>query len=247
MRPALGDAYAEENVWYRDEARALAPVRDAEAVIETFDRVLGTYEEQTNAEAFASIREALVARRDRLAEDRVDVEARLAALADKLGESRARTETWTLSDTGFDAVAAGFGKTYRRGRRAFRAAYDDPSPERFHELRKRVKYHRYQVRILRRLWRRVLNAYRKSLHDLTDHLGEAHDVEMLRGVLEEAPKAFGEPRDVKAFLALGEQRRDEHRLAARALAARVYVEKPKHILKRFRAYWEAWKEEAEKQ
>lgn len=55
----------------------------------------------------------------------------------ELQSARARVATWTFHHTGFDAVAPGVRRTYRLGRRAYRAARADPSTEHLHDWRKR--------------------------------------------------------------------------------------------------------------
>jgi CHAD domain-containing protein len=66
-----------------------------------------------------------------------------------LGRARARVGAWRREREGLDALAPGFKRTYRRGRRAYRTARQEPSTENLHELRKRAKYLWYAAQIVR--------------------------------------------------------------------------------------------------
>lgn len=59
---------------------------------------------------------------------------------------------WRLEECGFPAIEPGLVRTYRRARKALRTAYATPTPEHFHEWRKRVNYHWYHLRLLCELW-----------------------------------------------------------------------------------------------
>jgi CHAD domain-containing protein len=241
VRPSLGDVYAEENAWFRDVARSLSRVRDAEALIETLDALRKAFDGEVDGDVFDPVREALVARRQRIADEEVDLEARLAEVVGQLGEARQRVGSWSLSDKGFDALAGGVRKTYGRGRDAMADAAAAPKPEHFHEWRKRVKYHRYHMDMLRSLWPKVLDAWRDSLHDLTDHLGDNHDLDVLRDTLLVEPELARGERRRQTLLGLAGRRQKQLQRDAHALGRRVYAEKPKRFTDRLAAYWDAWK------
>jgi CHAD domain-containing protein len=244
VRPAISETYQAENAWFRDEARRLSRVRDAAALIETFDVLRETFADQADDELLDKVREALVERRGRIADEEIDLQEQVDALVAKLGEAKERVAGWTLSEEGFDAIGPGFKKTYGRGRKALEAAYADPTPENFHELRKRSKYHRYHIRALRRLWRKVLNPYRDAVHDLTDLLGENQDLRVLRETLLAEPETFGDRRDLQALLGLVDRRQAELRAEAEPLGRKVFAEKPKAFTARIGAYWAAWHQAA---
>ncbi len=240
VRPAIGETYQAENAWFRDEARRLSRVRDAAALIETFDVLRETFADQADDALLEKVREALVERRQRVADEEIDLQERVDDLVAKLGEAKDRIAGWALSEKGYEAIGPGFRKTYGRGRKALDAAYADPTPENFHELRKRSKYHRYHIRSLRRLWPKVLNPYRDAIHDLTDLLGENQDLRVLRETLLAEPETFGDRRDLQALLGLVDRRQAELRVKAEPLGRKVFAEKPKAFAARIGAYWAAW-------
>ena len=153
VRPVL-PTYSEENAHYRDAGRRISDIRDAQAAIETFDDHVRPAVEATDTvgdPTLDGIRERLVARRDSLAAEQ-DIEGRLANIRAELVEGRERVDRLPIATEGYDAVAGGLRKSYERARNRMDEAYDDPEFERFHEWRKRVKYHRYHTRLLRRVW-----------------------------------------------------------------------------------------------
>lgn len=244
-RPSLGEVYKEENVWFRDAGRRFAAVRDSEALVETYDALHEVFADQMADEGFAVVREALVDRRDRIAEEEVDLQGRIDDLVDDLHEARERVRGWPAFDeTGFDALGPGLAKTYSRARKGMKNAYDDPLPENYHEWRKRVKYHRYHMRMLRSMWKRVINARRKELHELTNFLGDNHDLDVLRGVVLEDPDRFGGKRTVQALLGLVDRRQAELQALARPLGRKCLAEPEDAFVDRFRAIWRAWRKGA---
>jgi len=243
VRPQLGDAYDLENAWYRDSARSLSYVRDAQSLIETYDEVMARFGSQARRRTFASIRRQLTLRRKKVTEDEVGLRERLEAFLERMYEGRERVSAWRLREKGFDAIEDGLTKTYRRGRDAMEAAYEDPTSERFHEWRKRAKYHWYHLRLLESVWKGSMAARRDEADQLADYLGDDHDLAILRDTLAENPADFGGEETVQSMIGLANQRQVELRLKARWLGARLYTEKPKNFANRIAAYWGAWRSE----
>src|SRR5215470_15650400 len=52
VRPQFEDTYQFENAWFRDTAKGLAELRDAEAIIETYDGLLNKFSDQIDRRAF---------------------------------------------------------------------------------------------------------------------------------------------------------------------------------------------------
>lgn len=242
-RPQFEETYQTENAWYRDLARSLSNLRDAEAMLETVAELRDRFEAQINPAAIKTVRDALEAERDRLASEELDLDKRLKDAAERLRESRERLDRWEFSETDFEGIRGGLVKTYRRGRKAMAQAYDEPTPENFHEWRKRVKYHWYHARLLGKMWKRVMKTYDKELKVLSDCLGDEHDLTVFLASVPNIDFDQGHEAAVAAVLALAERRREELRRHAQPLGARVYSERPKALGKRLGGYWEAWRED----
>jgi CHAD domain-containing protein len=241
VRPAVPDLYDRENTIFRDVARTVSDARDATAYLEAYDALMTHFAEEVDRSAFGPIRRTLTERRTALVE-RQDVDERLAAFRETLVEAQDRVQRWQISVDGYDAVRDGLQKTYKRGWKGQRRAYDDPSDENFHEWRKRAKYHRYHMKLLRNLWDPLVNERRHKLHDLTDLLGDDHDLAEFKSVIEEEPDVFGDLDHLQAFLGLMDRRRGELQARSRPLGLRVYAEEPPALVERFGGYWRAWSE-----
>lgn len=240
-RPALGDEiYAEENARFRDAARSLSALRDAEAMIETYDELMGIFGELVDLRRFNTIRDELERRKARIAEDTGDLERRLEAFLLEMRDALERVQSWEFHAEGFDALAGGFRRVYGRGRREMARAYKDPTTEHVHEWRKRAKYHWYHARLLQYVWRPVVSPLADELDVLSDLLGDEHNLAVLEAMLLAQPAAFGDERVIQATLGLIGRRRAELREMAWPLGQRIYAEKPRAITSRFRSYWEAW-------
>jgi CHAD domain-containing protein len=240
VRPQFDD-YQRENGFFRDAARALSYVRDAQSIIECFRALIGRFEDQVDQAAFAKIDEELARRRQIVADDKVGLTEKLDDLLDAMRAARRRAEQWKINDDGFSAVEGGLARTYRRGRKAFRNAYQNPNTENFHEWRKRVKYHWYHVRLLRRIWPDMMSTWRTATGRLSDLLGDDHDLAVFRQTLLASPDRFGGDSDLQVLIGLIDRRRTELQTEARPLGERIFAESPKQLRARFGNYWRTWK------
>jgi len=241
VRPAFDD-YRAENACFRDAARALSFVRDAEVLIGTYDGVVDAYRDQIERAAFGAIRRRLTLRRKAIAERQREVKRRLAHVGEIMREARRRARDWRLSDSGFDALAGGLGKTYKRAAKAIAAAQSDPTPEAFHEWRKRIKYHGYHARLLSPIWREPLKAHREAAERLSDLLGAHHDLTVFQQALAE-PDAFHKPAEIAVMIGLARRRQAALASDAFPLGTRLLAEPTAHLAARWQAYWDIWRQE----
>lgn len=243
VRPSLGPDYAAENAWFRDVARDLSDLRDAQALLESFDKLQNAFPDQTNREAFADIRSVLERRRESIGKDGNDLARNVERVRANLENVRQRVDSWDFRRTGFAAIGPGLRNTYRRGRQVRVKAYDAPTDEAFHEWRKRVKYHWYHVRLLQDLWPDMLKPSRASLKELSDILGDDHDLVVMKQTIAQIHSDGRDSAACGAYVALVNQRQQHLRAAARSLGDRIYAEKPKCLHARFRLYWQTWRGE----
>jgi CHAD domain-containing protein len=223
MRGELGEStFARENTCFRDAARELAGVRDADVMLETLQAL------ELPPGVGWELRKLVQAHRTSDGDGRDTAARGVVAI---LEEARGRVGHWRLERDAFAAVADGLERTYRRGRRDFRAAAAEPSAEALHEWRKRVKDLWYQHSVLRSLWPPVMAAVADEAHELSNLLGDDHDLAALAAWARsnaDAPPEF--------FEAI-ERRRAELGNEAFALGARLYAEKPKAYRGRLRRLW----------
>ncbi|MBK0401327.1 CHAD domain-containing protein [Limibaculum sp. M0105] len=206
VRPSFA-RYSEENAGFRDVAKRLSHLRDAKAAVESYDPLVERFDAQVDRKAFAAIRQRLSTEQNELAQDG-RVEADIARFRKSMIEAKGRASNWSLDAEGFDAVRGGIAKTYKRARKAIMKATNEPTPQNLHDWRKRVKYHWYHARLMRPLWRRMMEPHADAAKRLSDILGDHHDFHVLCTRLRDSPPDFGDAKDIEVFLALsaGRQR-----------------------------------------
>jgi CHAD domain-containing protein len=225
IRSGLGKStFRRENDALRAAAGELAGTRDADVMVATID-TLGL--EPTVA---GPLRQALEAHRLRTGGGGVGQAG--ARAAEILGELRARVVDWPLEETGFEALEPGLRRMYRRGRRAYRAQRKDVSVEGLHEWRKRVKELWYHHSLLEFVWKPVMSSVAAQAHDLSDRLGDDHDLALLLTWARENAEA---PPELVAAVA---SRRAALQADAFELGARLYADRPRAFVDRLERWWE---------
>lgn len=243
---ALGKQYRSENRLLRDIGRQLSTTRDAQAVLQTFDKLTSTAATEhrrptLTPQAVQGIRGRLDARQ----------QAAVAAphLQTALPELRAefialgeRIPHWRFRADDFDAIRSGLEASYRAGRRQLRQLYKRTGdvcgePEDFHEWRKRVKDQWYQTKLLHDFWPQGLKGRQKALKQLADVLGDEHDLQVLRTTITDEPKLFGTAATAAALEQLAVTRQQQLRDEALPLGSLLYAEKAPAYLARMAAYW----------
>lgn len=225
-----------ENDGLRQAARRLSGARDAEVMIQTLDELAGRYAGQAPHDHFAALRERL---RDGGGAGADHAAAAQAAI--ELGAVRERIAGWDLEHGGWAALEPGLRRSYRRGVAAFALVREQPTDERLHDWRKRVKDLWYDLRLLGEVGGPAVQGQATDAHALADLLGDDHDLAVLRHrVLGVAGDVAG---DVDAVVGLLDHRRAQLQAQAAALGGRVYAERPKAFVRRLRAYWRAGRDQ----
>jgi CHAD domain-containing protein len=237
VRGELGErVYSAENVSFRDIARELAGVRDADVMLATLTDLERRYGELPGAGS--KLRPALVAHRFRASAGSLKPASAIAA--ERLAAALGRVGDWTLETDGFEAFEDGVGRVYRQGRRAFRAARKQPSAEHMHEWRKRVKDLWYHLLLLQDSWKPVLSALADEAHELSDRLGDEHDLTVLREwAHRHTAELNGDDPVLRGFDVLLQSRRSELQEDAFEYGARLYADKPSVFVARLEGWWEA--------
>ncbi len=238
-RGAIGKDYRGENARYRDAARPLSGLRDAEALIEAYDRLMDRYDGPLERQDFAPVRRRLTLQKQHRAEVETDLDARLEHFGREIEAGRERIDKWCGRIDGLDDCLSGFRKNYRRGRKAMKAALSRPSTERFHEWRKRTKYLGQHLKLLERLWKPVMRAHRKEAERLADLLGREHDFAVFQTHLEKEFADYGNREVMTVLSGLIHERREELRRKAALCGRRVFAEKPNRIAGRLKRLLEA--------
>ena len=214
MQSQLGARYSLENSWLRDIGLSLSALRDAAAVIETFDRLRRKYRGRVRREVFQAARAGLVNMKQEV-DSQEDVADLLRNAAENLSKTR---RPWQLKADGLSAIAQALETTFRKGRKALERVHKHPRPENFHALRKRVKTYRFQLRLVP-----GEKTSEKRLGDLDRWLGEAHNLTLLEERFAGDRSRFGVVADVRQILGLIAKRQKELRAKSLTRAEEIYA------------------------
>jgi CHAD domain-containing protein len=225
-RDELGDdLYRRENGAFRDAGRRLGGARDAQVLLETLDALGERYPEEAQRARFDRFRGMLVGEHQ-AAQRRLREGAAVAEVVDELRVARARVPGWPLEREGFEGLAPGFRRIYRRGRRDYLAARRDPGDESLHELRKRVKDLWYAAQVVRPAAPKKMRRIARRAHELSNLIGEDHDLAILGQRAAECRDLFDDEAAVSELAKLIERRRDELQREAMGLGKRVFRKNP---------------------
>ena len=238
LRDELGEErYRLENATLRDVARELAGARDAEVLVETLEGLIERHPSATPADGFAALRAELVVERH-LASQRLVGDASVTdQVAGELRAVRDRVGDWVGSDAGFDAVAPGLRRIYRQGGERYRQARRDPSAERLHEWRKRVKDLRHAGEVLAPAGRDRMSWVAKTADRLGETLGEDHDLAVLDDLVRDRRELFRSKRDRRALRGLIARRRAKLQRRAMRLGRELYRDGPDRFVARTARDW----------
>jgi CHAD domain-containing protein len=247
----------QENLIFRDAGRLLSKRRDAEVLLETLAKLYGTPERPKGQAARSAGRTVIQRIRQGLEADahRSLSNSDLHKVAAWLSEVRGRTETWDIRNGTNGAaeeymfVGTGLEHTYRRGRQQVKIVdtigIENATDEIWHEIRKRAKALGYQLRLLRKVWPPAVHALVAALDELTQNLGEDHDLALVRQRIVQLPFQSSDTEKMvsvrQALLRVIDRRRRRLKTAALYQARMIYVEKPARFVDRFDRYWQFWK------
>lgn len=236
VRPSLGKSYRPANVVFRNASRRLSPFRDAHALAATFDDVVAADPQRLPAGGLGPVWRELARRADQSTRSLSGDSPPVQRALELLNEGADAVDGWALDDSGWDAVSGGLARTYRQGLTALGEVDEQPTPDRFHELRKRAKYTWYHLQLIDSA-PPMLDSTAARFHRMSDALGDAHDLAVMRDVFLEDPEAFGGSDMVDAALVLVDGYRSLLERRGMALAAWLYAERPDAWVERFGAYW----------
>ena len=213
----------------RAAGQALSTWRDAAVLLRTIDALAGGRQAKATARALQGLREIWQAPGTAA----VDTGA-LQSARHALQESRSVLTGHSFEACDLDALTDGFATTYRSGRRALKRAAAEPSADRLHALRKALKHHVYQLRLLQPLWPGPLGAVHAQADHAAELIGLHHDCAVLRSRLAGSALAVADKARIDA-LAAGRQ--DSLAPAALGICRRLYAERAGSYRRRLAAYW----------
>jgi CHAD domain-containing protein len=238
VREDLGeDTYHEENFCFRDAARPLTEVRDAEVLVETLDKLVQQTANQSDSAALATVRTALLAKRQEVVRRVLDEDHAFAKVENVATRALARTADLQIDRDGWEAMGGGLRRVYRAGQRALRLASESPSVANLHEWRKQAKYLWHLLQLLEPAWISREKNLGKRIHELSQLLGDDHDLAVLRQTLAVDPLAYGGHRILRDLFGIIDLKREEYQQQAFALGRPLYRDPPEIFTARIETDW----------
>ena len=232
-REGLGEqVFQTENARFRNISAQLAPARDDHVMRETILKL--------TADAPSTTQSAIHRMKVVLLADLADPPApdRKGALT-QLDRALTRFRRLKIEPDNFQTLQRGLARSYRRGVRFFAAAYHDTSDESFHDWRKGVQSYWRHMALLSRAWPEHFDAGVGIARELSQILGNDHDLALLKQRLAAlAPDALP-PDDRTAIERLIVERQELLRRAARPRGEMIFSERPKAFAGRIAAIWSA--------
>ena len=245
-----------ENIFFRDAGRLLSPIRDPQALLEVLDyfteRHTGQSEGSTpKQESIHTFIKKIQAKIERHLVDGLPPRAVRKLLSD-LRNVRRRANLWfggVPLESGNEweiFVGTGLRRTYRKAKNLIWqfevVGHETGDDNAWHELRKCAKALGYQLRLLKPIWPGMMTALVDELDQLTDRLGDANDLAILRGKILNEPydpsETQGAAETRRIFLQMLDRRKQKLQLEAFKLARLIYAEKPSQFERRLAGYWQ---------
>jgi len=217
----LGPLYKAEDRYFRTVGQNLSELRDGAVMLETFE-ALAAKHQQLDAATIANIRSNLARGKREAPPDRQVS----AEVAQALTETRPKPAAWPLEHLEFVALLPALTAAYRAGRKAHKKARKLQSAESFHDFRKQVKKHFYQLKLLESSLNAEMKKRVTELRDLETALGDEHNLTVLRQRIEADVETALDRRQIREFAALLEAEGRHLRERAIKLSERLYSTKP---------------------
>lgn len=243
LRPGLPGAKRMDRR-LRDAARGLSGQRDLEVMVSQFDALTGRLRDPGR---FAGLRMQIFDEHARrcATDDSNTLENYVSCfrgLERDLSRLRLERKASALLWSGIFSTYASAQALHAEALESFHGAFDAPP---FHDLRKRVKQHWYQARLLAAIRPGRMQAHIARIDALGEALGDHNDLDVLMAFLDSREGLSGEDRAAREMFRghLMARRRD---LAARALslADRALAQKPEKLVATWRGWWRKWRKRA---
>ncbi len=179
------DCYHTDNQVLKLIAAELSAVRDTWVMAEVLDRLLP--HDPVSQPAVSTLVARLEERYRTESQALLENEAHMVSIVEQLQNARERSKRWSIraGETDvplpheFASIEPGLQRVYKRGRRGMRIVADSPTDTLLHVWRKRAKYLRHQIEAMNVLDPVTMTHYELELEQLTDLLGDDHDLAVL--------------------------------------------------------------------
>jgi CHAD domain-containing protein len=206
-------------------ARELSALRDAAAIIDTFDRVRRRYPTRVPEHTYGILRRGL-SRAAELRERQARREGVVDRAVEQLDRTRKAAKGWTAPSLDVAMLIDVAADSYRRSRKAMKRAGVSRQSAALHRWRKTLKTLWYQLRLLKPLTTGVASLV-GELKRLETELGEDHNLVVLGATLRGCQDLRWMRREVRLVEQLAARMRPPLRKRALALGRRLHRRKPR--------------------
>ena len=244
IRSDIGEAsFQIENSFYRDAGRTLSDLRDSTVLILTFDKLLKNSELEMSNFDFSVFKNFLIEKHKTIKIAKSKKSAVINSLSTDLLLARSRVFDWPLSGDNFKLIKKNLQKIYEQGQNYMYAVFSEAIKENVHEWRKRVKDLWYAMRILNNLWPEIMSPLVILLGKLSDALGDANDLFLLKERIISNQSKFKDDQHTRELINFIDRRIIDLLRDARSIGRKVYSEDPKFFVGRMQNYFEIWRSE----
>ncbi len=234
-REGIGeDTFKTENARFRSIGQRMAPARDDHVLIETIVKLMTTDECKQEAHALARMKAAVLIQRSLQAGS---TGAGLAEAATELDRAIPRLRRMRLSPDAFATLELALVRNYRGAVARRDGAFEVNSDEAFHDWRKSVQAYWRHMALLTKAWPAYFNSQVEAARELSQILGDDHDLAILRQNLHTLPQAALSDDDRQQIESLVTARQQTLRRAAKPRGEMLFSERPKAHGRRMTAIW----------
>ncbi len=236
IRIPIGNSkYKSCNYFFRDFGREFGDARDAKVRVGTLQSLKEPVDESIEEKAFNRLEELLVV-------EHKNAKKKLNRNFWKEMQMKSASAKPLIvhnihKPDGFKTYKKSVKKVYKGGYKALKIAIENPKAEELHEFRKQVKYLRYQLTFLDAMWPKMLQTMEDVMHDLSDLLGNDHDLYDLVSWLEENDWPQMSENEKELLKGLACKKQSVFRSEALKLGQKIYYESPSQFINRLESYW----------
>ena len=216
----------------RSTRRALSALRDADVMLETFDKLRSRVTGRISEHTWAMIRAHLVRDQSKIA-DQARNEERIVRVANKLRKTRRSAKHWSFPRVERSDLPAILRHSYRASRKAMKKAEIRWRAADFHAWRKSVKSLWYQLRLIEPL-ASGLSAEINDFKKLETALGEEHNLTVLRSKLASDTRLRHVAAEIDKLSLKAAADQERRRRAVLGLGKRLHAASPKRFAKDLR-------------
>ncbi|MDZ7624228.1 MAG: CHAD domain-containing protein [Ignavibacteriaceae bacterium] len=244
IRSDIGEeSFQIENSFYRDAGRTLSDLRDSTVLILTFDKLLKNSELEMSNFDFSVFKNFLIEKHKTIRIAKSKKSAVINSLSTDLLLARSRVFDWPLSGDNFKLIKKNLQLIYEQGQKCMYAVFSEAIKENVHEWRKRVKDLWYSMRILSNLWPEIMSPLVFLLGKLSDALGDANDLFLLKERIISNQSKFKDDQHTRELINFIDRRIIDLLREARSIGRKIYSEDPKFFVGRMQNYFEIWRSE----